>query len=105
MQAGTVGRGEMQLRNGAVKVALQYDVDHPRNSVRAINGGCAVRENVDMVDCDRGNDLSIDAADAVGLRRMPQAVHHHNRARPGGIKAAYVDARQSLQLARGIRSD
>ena len=105
MQAARVGSREVQLRDGAVIAALQDDIDHARDRVGAITGRCAVRENVDAVDCERGNDRRIDGADTVGLRRMAHAIHHHQRAGARGIKAAYVDARQSLQLARGIRRE
>ena len=105
MLTSRVGSGEMQLRDGAIKAALQDDVDDASDRVGAISRRCAVRKNVDTVHCQRGNDRRIDGADTIGLRGMAHAVHHHNRARPRGIKAAYVDARQSLELAGGIRRD
>jgi hypothetical protein len=105
MLASRVGSGELELRDGAVKAALEDDIDDTRDRVGAIGGRCAVREDVDAVHGQRGNDRRIDGTDTIGLRRMAHAVHHHNRARPRGIKAAYVDARQSLQLARGIRGE
>jgi len=102
MQASRVGSGELELRDGTVKAALQDDVDDARDRVGAIGCRCAIREDVDAVHGERGNDRRIDTADTIGLRRMAHAVHHHDRARPGGIKAAYVDAGQSLELARRI---
>ena len=68
------------LDHRAVEIALQDDVDHAADGVRAVGRRRAVQQQVDAFDREGGNDRGIDLAEAVALRRIAHAVDHHQRA-------------------------
>jgi hypothetical protein len=95
-----------QLRDGTVEAALEHDVDDAGDGVRAVGRRSAVDENIDAFERERGNDRRIDRAAAEGLGHEAQAVDHQERANAGVVvEAADVDARASVDVGAGIRSD
>ncbi len=97
-------RGIAELGDGAVKGALQDNVDHTADGIRAIGRRGAVCQDVDAVQSDGGNDRRIGGADAVALPRKAYAIDHHQRTDGiPGIKAAQIDARLSLDVRTRLR--
>ena len=81
-----------QLRNRAIHIAFQDDVDHARDGVGAVGRRRAVDQNVDVIHRERRDDRGIDHALAVALGGEADPIHHQERAGRGTcVEAANID--------------
>lgn len=93
----------------AVIAVAQDEVDHARNSIRAVNGGVTASHNVDAVDKVVRDSVGINRHGVIQDIRsnMAAAVDEHQRARGSEtakveqVKAGNADAKARVLLCKG----
>ena len=105
-QAGLVLRGvaAIRLTPGAVdldtvELALELEIHHPRQRVRAVHRGRAAGDDLDAFDQRRRDDVEI--GDAVAIRRhQPLAIHQHQCRRRAKSSQADVGLSAVTRIVR-----